>query len=208
MVRERDGRRILSAVAIFLAAVALLQACTVDWGRASASSGPRYEFSAVGLSRFDGTPDRPRTDCRWWPTYGDAALCGPSANDPPAYRSLLRAYPLLQVALWLSVISLLLQALRVPRGRVLQAFGPAAVAGLTTGAVVSIVRGVRHGLATLSGVEVVFDGSGYRFAVAAALLSAVSALLLLTTVAKAGVAHAGDVKAGDAGESSASVPLP
>lgn len=181
MVREGRGGRVVSAVAIFLTAVALQQACTVAWAHATAPSGARFELSVVGLSRTDGSPDQPRTDCRWWPKYGSPELCAPSADDRPAYDAMRLAYPYLQAALWLAVASVLLQAMRVPRRRVLQAALPAACAVLTTVAVYAMVRGARGGLSSLQGLVVTFNGRGFWLAVVAAVLSAASAIVLLTT---------------------------
>lgn len=183
-MRERRGLRMVSAVAIFLTAVALQRACTLAWGRTAATDTVRYEISVVGLSRVSDTGDPPRTDCRWWPRYGDATLCGPSATDAPAHRALRSAYPMLQVAMWLAVVSLLLQALRVPRHPLLQAVVPATAAALTILAIVYVRRGASHGLAAISTVPMGFDAAGYRFAVAAAVLSAGSALLLIMSISR------------------------
>ncbi|MCC6771477.1 MAG: hypothetical protein IT360_09740 [Gemmatimonadaceae bacterium] len=174
----------MSAVAIFLTAVALQRACTLAWGRTSATDTVRYELSVVGLSRLSGMDNTARTDCRWWPRYGDAALCGPSTTAAPAHRTLRFAYPMLQVAMWLAVVSLLLQALRVPRPPPLQALVPATTAALVILAIVYVDRGARVGLAALEGLPMAFDAAGYRFAVAAAVLSAGSALLLLLSFSR------------------------
>jgi len=182
VVRERRGLRIVSAVAIFLTAVALQRACTLAWGRSAATDAVRYEISVVGLSRVPLADDVVRTDCRWWPRYGDAALCAPAATGEQAFRSLRFAYPMLQVAMWIAVVSVLLQALRVPRHHVLQALIPATAAALTLLAIVYVRRGAADGLAVLDALPMGFDAAGYRFAVAAATLSVGSALLLLVSV--------------------------
>jgi hypothetical protein len=168
-------------VAIFLTAVALQRACTLPWGHGTAADRTPYELSVVGLSRLPTDNGSPRVDCRWWPRYGDAALCSAPTTGAPAHASLRLAYPLLQVALWLSVASLLLQALRVPRHRLVQGALPALVAGLTTTAVVYMVRGAEDGLAALDGVAISFSDAGAIFAVGAAALSALSAGILLTS---------------------------
>ena len=190
MVRKGRGGRVVSAVAIFLTAVALQQACTVAWAHATATSGARFELSVVGLSRTDGSPDQPRTDCRWWPKYGSPELCAPSADDLPAYDAMRLAYPFLQVALGLAVASVLLHAMRVPHRRLLQAALPAASAVLTGVATYGVVRGTRGGLTSLRGLDVVFDGRGFWLAVVAAVLSASSAIVLLTTEVVPDVADA------------------
>ncbi len=181
VVREGRGRRVVSAVAIFLTAVALQQACTVAWAHATAERGTRYEMSVVGLSRLSALPDQSRTDCRWWPTYGSTELCAPTANAPAARGALRRAYPCLQVALWLAVLSVLLQTLRVPRSRLLQGAVPAAAAALVVTAISSMLVGAGDGLAVLAPLEVRFDGVGFALALLAAVLSMASAVLLLTS---------------------------
>ncbi len=181
MVREGRGRRVVSAVAIFLTAVALQQACTVAWAHATAESGARYELSVVGLSRLNAPPDAPRTDCRWWPKYGSTELCAPPAGQASAQGALRRAYPCLQVALWLAILSVLLQTLRVPRRRALQAGVPAVAAGLVAVAIYSMLIGASDGLAVLAPLEVRFSGRGFVLAVVAILLSGASAVLLLTS---------------------------
>jgi len=181
VVREGRGRRVVSAVAIFLTAVALQQACTVAWAHATATDGTRYEMSVVGLSRLSALPDQPRTDCRWWPTYGSTELCAPTANAPAARGALRRAYPCLQVAMWLAVLSVLLQTLRVPRARVMQGAVPAAAATLVVVAIYSMLVGAGDGLAVLAPLEVRFNGAGFALALIAALLSIASTVLLLTS---------------------------
>ncbi|MBK6487707.1 MAG: hypothetical protein IPF98_12695 [Gemmatimonadetes bacterium] len=175
----------MSAVAIFLTAVALQRACTLAWGRTSATDTVRYELSVVGLHRVvrhgqHGAYRLPLVAGG----AGDAALCGPSTTAAPAHRTLRFAYPMLQVAMWLAVVSLLLQALRVPRPPPLQALVPATTAALVILAIVYVDRGARVGLAALEGLPMAFDAAGYRFAVAAAVLSAGSALLLLLSFSR------------------------
>lgn len=181
MVREGRGRRVVSAVAIFLTAVALQQACTVAWAHATAERGTRYEMSVVGLSRLNALPDQPRIDCRWWPTYGSTELCAPNANAPAARGALRRAYPCLQVAMWLAVLSVLLQTLRVPRSRLLQGAVPATAATLVAVAIYSMLVGAGDGLAVLAPLEVRFNGVGFALAVVAMLSSLASTILLLTS---------------------------
>ena len=94
-MKERRGRRIAAAVTIFLAAIALQRACTQPWGRAAAPDGTTYELSAVGLSRLGRSVTMARTDCRWWPRYGDVALCAAAPAGEAPHRRLRLAYPLL-----------------------------------------------------------------------------------------------------------------
>ena len=178
-MKERRGRRIFSAVAVFLAAMVLQRACTLAWGRAPGPDGGRFELSVVGLSRIAGGAPGVRTDCRWWPTYGDPTLCHARTGGMVAFRAIRFAYPMLQIALWLAVASLLLQALRVPRQRLVQAAIPATACALTIASVACMVRGARDGLAALDGISVSFGAAGFVSAVVAAVLSLVSALLVL-----------------------------
>ncbi|MFN8667797.1 MAG: hypothetical protein U0164_11525 [Gemmatimonadaceae bacterium] len=175
----RRGRRLASAVAIFLTAVALQRACTQPWGRAAAPDGTTYELSAVGLSRLGRSVTMARTDCRWWPRYGDPALCAPAANGAAAFSGIRRAYPMLQVALWLSVLALFLQALRVPRNRWVQAIVPAAACALSWSAILALSRGASNGLAALADAPLHLSRQGYFGAVAAVALSALSTILVV-----------------------------
>lgn len=177
-MKERRGRRIAAAVTIFLAAIALQRACTQPWGRAAATDGTTYEMSAVGLSRLDRAAAGVRTDCRWWPRYGDVALCAAAPAGEAPHRRLRLAYPLLQVALWLAVASLFFQALRVPRQRPLQALVPLATGALSGGAMVVMSLGARDGLAALAGTPMHFAEQGYLGALVAVILSAISTLLV------------------------------
>jgi len=177
-VSGRRGRQIASAVAILLTAFALQRACTPPWGRATGVDGTPYEFSAVGLSRLARSPTDPRVDCRWWPRYGDPVLCAVAPDRDDAALDLRRVYPMLQVALWLAVASVLLQALRVPRQRVLQVAMPFGVFVLTGLALRYLSSGVRTGLAALSGATVDRSLQGYWGALIALALSALATILL------------------------------
>lgn len=177
-VRSRRG---LGAVAIFLTAIALQQATTRPWGQGAGSDGSRYVLSVVGLSRITAGASGSRTDdCRWWPVYGDTTLCGARVGGEVAYRRMRLAYPFLQVAMWLAVASLLLQTLRVPRQRLLQAVVPAAASALTTAGIVFVMRGASMGLGALDQVAIRFSAPAFALAVAAAVLSALSAVIALT----------------------------
>lgn len=178
-MRELRLRRLLSAVAIFLSALALQRACTLAWG-IGVSAGSHVHLTVMGLTRRPASADRPVVDCRWWPRYGDATLCAVSPGATAAAGRLRAAYPLLQVGLWLSVASMFLQALRVPRSRTAQAALPALVAALTVAAVLFVRQGAAA-LAALDGIPMHFAGAGFVAAVAAAALAAASAALLATT---------------------------
>lgn len=180
MVRERRTRRLLSAVAIFLTALALQRACTLPWG-SGGEGDARYRLTVVGLSRLSAAGNGAVADCRWWPHYGDAALCAVRPGAAEASGRLRLAYPLLQVGLWLAVASLLLQALRVPRSRVAQATVPALVAAGAVSAIVFVRQGAAQALAALQDVPLHFTGSGAVAALVAAALAATSAVLIATT---------------------------
>ncbi len=177
----RRGRQLASAVAIFLTAVALQRACTQPWGRAAAPDGTTFELSAVGLSRLGRSVADSRTDCRWWPRYGDEALCAPAASGAAAFSGIRRAYPMMQVALWLAVLALFLQALRVPRNRFVQGAVPAAACALSWSAILALSRGATFGLAALADAPLHLSLQGYRGAVAATALSALSAILVVVS---------------------------
>jgi hypothetical protein len=177
VVREPRVRRLLGAAAIFLTALVLQRACTLPW--ASGGEGEvRFRLSVVGLSRHPATGDGPLVACRWWPRYGDAQLCAVPPGAAAAAERLRLAYPLLQVGLWLSIASLLLQALRVPRSWALQALLPAAVAVGALMAVIFVRQGAAHALTSLDGVPMHFAGPGFFAALAAVALAAASATLV------------------------------
>ncbi len=184
MVRGGRIRRGLGAVAIFLTAIALQQASTRPWGWGSASDGSRYELSPVGLSRLEGgdatrRDASARTDCRWWPVYGDPALCGVRPEGEAAYRRLRLAYPALQVAMWLAVASLLLQTLRIPRQRLWQGAAPLATCALSAAGVHFVSREAPRALNALQQVDLHFGEFGFVCGVAAVVLSGFSALVAL-----------------------------
>lgn len=83
--------------------------------------------------------------------------------------------------MWLAVLSVLLQTLRVPRARVMQGAVPAAAATLVVVAIYSMLVGAGDGLAVLAPLEVRFNGAGFALALIAALLSIASTVLLLTS---------------------------
>ena len=187
---------------MFVAAISLQRACTLAWGNAVSRDGTRFVFSVIGLSRLSPaadaaaqtTPDvsamatASRVDCRWWPMYGDASLCAARDGGETARARLRLAYPRLQVALWLSIASLLLQVLRVPPQWQVQSAAPAVVFGLTAAGIVLARRGAGEGLAALEGLALNFDAPGYRFAVAAACMGLASALLLVERARSRGAA--------------------
>lgn len=185
-------RRAISAVAICFVAVATQRAATSVWASAAAPDGTRYTLSPVGVSRAPArTPSAAATgapssaspptaaDCRWWPQYGDRALCAVQPGAEGSFARLRLAYPLLLIALWTSVLSLLLQVIRVPASATRQAVLPTVVCVSALLAVV-FVRQAPNALTAAQGLSFEFGTVGFWLAVAAAGLSAVSATLLLT----------------------------
>ena len=186
-----SSRRAVSAVAICCVAVATQRAATSAWASAAAADGTRYTLSPVGVSRAPSGPPsdaaaRPSSsgspltveDCRWWPRYGDQSLCAVGPGAEGSFVRLRLAYPLLLVALWTAVLSLLLQVIRVPASATRQAVLPAAVCVCTLLAIV-FLRRAPDALTALRGLSFDFGTVGFWLAVAAAGLSAVSATLLL-----------------------------
>ena len=176
-MREPRVRRFLGAVAIFLTALALQRACTLPWGSGGTVAG-QYRLTVVGLTRLHAPGDGAVVDCRWWPRYGDASLCAVAPDAAAAFERLRLAYPLLQVGLWLSVASLLLQALRVPRSRLAQALLPAAVAAAAATAILFVRDGAEQALASLRAIPIHFAGAGFVAAVVAAVLAVASTVLV------------------------------
>ncbi len=88
---------------------------------------------------------------------------------------------MMQVALWLSVLALFLQALRVPRNRFVQGAVPAAACALSWSAILALSRGAKFGLAALADAPLHLSLQGYLGAVAAIALSALSAILVVVS---------------------------
>jgi hypothetical protein len=142
-------------------------------------------MTAIGVTRSTTGSAAGDVSCRWWPRIGDATLCAAAPADPDGVRSVRRAYPLLVVALWVAILALFLQVLRLPRSAWARAVVTWAVAALTAGALVTML-GAGRALAVLAPLSVQFGGPGFFLALAAAALSLLSGWL----VARSGGARA------------------
>lgn len=176
---KSQTRRVLSAAALFLSALAVQQAATAPWGEGSAPDGTRFRLSPIGLSHVvtPQDPGAPTVECRWWPRIGEASLCAPAPGGERAYARLRLAYPALQVALWLSIAALLLQALRIPRAPIAHVALSTAPFALLASAILIVTRSGPEALAVLQGVRLRFDSLGFALAAGAAALTAASAFL-------------------------------
>lgn len=173
-------RRVASAIAMFLSALALQWAATTPWAEGSATDGTRYRVSPIGIAHVvtPTVPNAKTIDCRWWPKVGTPSLCAVADGGERAYRRLRLAYPGLQVALWLSVAALFLQALRIPRS----AGAHVAIACVLLVLIASVVVVVRTApsaaLSVLQGVTLAYHSLGYVLASGAAALALLSIILL------------------------------
>jgi len=105
------------------AALLLLMACAILFQRSATASwielhasAMHYRVSPIGIAALPAGSSLPRSECRWWPRLGDAQLC--SVNDTGGASQMTwirRAYPLTVVAMWITVLALFLNALRIPR---------------------------------------------------------------------------------------------
>lgn len=178
-----------AALLLLTAAVALQQAATREWSRVVAADGATFLLTPVGVSRRAAAPAgvRPRTtDCRWWPTYGDTALCGPAPGSEAAGGRLRLAYPALVVALWGAVAAFFLVALRVPQRRWVRAAASWVVAALAAAGIALFVDGTAHGLSAVAGLSRHFVGPGLWLAAGAtgaAIAAGVAALRDETSIA-------------------------
>jgi hypothetical protein len=178
--------RLLEGIALLLIAVSAIlfqRSATASWAEARVADGRRLQVSPIGLVDFGlGTSGTPATECRWWPKLGDEALCSVSDNGEPSMARLRRAYPLVVVAMWMSVLALFLNALRIPRsapaiGIVVTMVVP--VVGIV--ALWSVASSANAALAVLAGAEVRVAPAGFASVFAAALCMAVACGLLVAS---------------------------
>ncbi len=172
------NRRTGTGIALLLlgvAAIAYQRGATRPWLQASPSDGTVIVVTPVGVTRTSG--DTIVSECRWWPRYGNTALC--AGTDGRTVPSVRRAYPLTIIALWSSIAALFVAALAVPRRLPgLPAMIAAATSLLAVLAVWSMGKSA-PGLQALAGSSVRFSGSGIVAVGAAAALTTLAALLLL-----------------------------
>ena len=168
---------------IALAAFALQRGATLPLGWAPTANGDRYEITPVGLTHLNDSGVIV-SDCRWWPTYGDADLCAPR-SDETARRHLRWAYPLLATALWVAVGALFLQVLRIPRQRSVRLAVTWSVPLMAALALWFFVSSARSALAVLGSTDVRFGTLGTGLVVAAMLLAVASGWLHRTAPSRA-----------------------
>ena len=174
-------RRPIAAVLLVISAFALQRSATLVWARAEGSDGSLLTLSPVGLSRIArDTPSPASTDCRWWPRWDKQGLCVVQRGGEAAFGRLRSGYPLIQVALWLSVAGLFLVTLRVPRPAALRAavcWG----ASLLSAAATHVVRlESPAALAALQGLHLDFRSIGFTLACLAAVTSLIAGVLEFT----------------------------
>jgi hypothetical protein len=178
--------RLLEGIALLLIAVSAIlfqRSATAPWAEARTSDGRHLQVSPIGILDFGlGTSGTPATECRWWPKLGNDALCAVAENGESSMARLRRAYPLVVAALWISVLALFLNALRIPRvppaiGVVVAMVVP--VVGVA--ALWSVASNASAALAVLSGADLRLAPAGFASVFAAALCMAVAGALLVAS---------------------------
>ena len=173
-------RRICSAIAMFLTALALQWAATAPWIEGRAADGTRFRVSPIGIAHVvsPDSPNVPTVDCRWWPRVGTPSLCAVVAGSEKAYARLRLAYPCLQGALWLAIIALMLQALRIPRSAPPHVMLATALLVLIIAAGAIMVMAPPTALEVLQRVSLQYRSLGFLLGSSAAALTLASVLLL------------------------------
>jgi hypothetical protein len=177
-------RRYLEGVALLLltiSAILFQSSATSSWIETTAADGARYQVSPIGVKQYHDHDAQPASECRWWPRLGNEQLC--AANDvggPSQMKWLRRAYPLTVAALWMSVLALFLNALRVPRQapavHVIAALAPSVLGAV---ALWSMWFGATRALAVLEGLTPQPVLSGFGPVVTATVFATTAAVLLL-----------------------------
>lgn len=176
--------RLLEGVALLLIAGSALlfqRAATRPWVETRAADGRHYQVSPIGIADFGlGTTGTAPTECRWWPKLGNEELCAIAPGGASRMTWLRRAYPLVVIALWTSVLALFLNALRIPRqapavGVVVTMVLPA----LSVLALWSVASGAGRALAVLAGLTLQPLSGGFGIMVAATVSTAAAGLLLV-----------------------------
>ena len=106
-------------------------------------------------------------------------MCAVAPNADPEFKRIKKAYPLLVVALWVAVVALFLQVLRLPRFPSVRAVVTGSAGLLVAVAVVLLVRDAGRALAVFSGVDVRFGALGFTLAILGAILPLVGFILQL-----------------------------
>lgn len=162
---------------ITIAAIALQRGATLPVATAPLADGTRVEVSPIGLVRM-AAAGSPGAECRWWPRLGDPSLCAVAEGGAAAMARVRRAYPATMIALWVSVLSLFLNVLRIPR--LLPWIGPLATAFASGSAAFAVwaLAGSGDAFSVLAGTSVRLAGSGFYAIAGAAVLTAVATGLL------------------------------
>lgn len=186
-VMSSQTRRIVSAIAMFLCALSLQWAATAPWGEAAAADGTRYRISPIGIAHVvaPNEPSTPTIDCRWWPKVGTQSLCAVVTGYENAYKRLRLVYPGVQVALWMSVAAIFLQALRIPKSRTPHVVFTLVLLAIIVAVIATLRTAPGQALDVLQGIELRFSSLGFLLGSAAAALSLLSLFLLAEPTSRA-----------------------
>ena len=168
---------------LLLAVSALLfqRSATAPWAEARAGDGRRLQLSPIGVADYGlGTSGTAPTECRWWPKLGSEELCATAPGGDEHMKWLRRVYPHVVVGLWVAVLAIFLNALRIPH--VPRGIGTIVAMVLPLIALMAL-RGIFQdapkALAVLSGLRLNPLAVGFGSVAGAAVSSAAAAVLLI-----------------------------
>lgn len=161
--RKTLGRRIVCAILLGAAALAVNHSSTLNWGGAGAPDGTRYKVSPVGILHVlqPGQTVSLLVWSRWSPEMGAPALRAVAPGGEGAYVLLKLIHPALRGAFWLALIgaAIVLLPMRFRWSRVLLALFPAGAALTTLAAVVLFITIPPRALAVLAPLEFGYGGT-------------------------------------------------
>jgi hypothetical protein len=174
----------LEGVALLLLAISALafqRAATAPWAETLAGDGRQIQVSPIGVIDFGpGGGSTPPSECRWWPRLGDESLCAVASQD--AMTTLRRAYPLAVMALWIAVLAIFLNALRIPLvPRAVGAIVAAVVPAFGLLALQAVFIAAPKALSILAGLQLAPASIGFGSVVAGTVCSAAAAVLLVSS---------------------------
>jgi hypothetical protein len=145
-----------------------------------ATAVAEYEVSPIGVARIHPqSPGQSPESCRWWPKLGTAELCAEAPGGAEPFHRLRMAYPLLATAMWVAVVALFLQVLRLPRPPMVRALVTWSSTALAVAAIAVMRFALPAALATLHGTALRWAGAGFIFVCIAAALSLLSGFFAL-----------------------------
>ena len=171
----------MALLLLALSALFFQRSATTPWAEARAGDGRRLQISPIGIVDFGlGTSGTAPTECRWWPKLGSEELCAVSTDVAREVTWLRRTYPYVVFGLWTAVLAIFLVALRIPR--VPPGAGVIVTLALPVLALLAyrgLFMGAPRALVVLSGSALEPVATGFASIAAAAIGSAIAAVLLV-----------------------------